>query len=37
MCPNTAEKLANQGYTMDQLIEAYTKSYPGRTVGCFNK
>ena len=37
MCPNTAEKLANQGYTMEQLIEAYTQSYQGRTVGCFNK
>ena len=37
MCPNTAEKLAREGYTMEQLIEAYTTKYPGRTVGCFNK
>ena len=37
MCPNTAEKLAREGYTMEQLIEAYTTKYPDRTVGCFNK
>ena len=38
MCPNTAEKMANEeGYTMEQLIEAYTKNYPGARVECFNK
>lgn len=37
LCPNTAEKLANQGYSMNQLIEAYTQKYPGRTVGCYKK
>ncbi len=37
LCPNTAEDLANSGYTMDQLIEAYTQKYPGRTIDCYNR
>ena len=37
MCPNTAEKLANEGYTMEEIIKAYTKNYPNVEVECFNK
>ena len=37
MCPNVALELANQGYSMQQLIAAYTKDYPGAYVECYNK
>ena len=37
MCPNTAEVLAKQGYTMEELIRAYSGNYPGRIVECYNK
>ena len=35
LCPDTAEKLANQGYTAEELIKAYTTKYPNATVGCY--
>ncbi len=37
LCPDTAQKLAKEGYKMEQIIAAYTTAYPGRKIECFNK